>query len=746
MPKEIIIGEHKVKIPTPIKGKSEILCSDEKDPCWDRSVFIKEYRDIWFEYLPYHTKTYQQATLYDDDNILYSLNKEDSDYISKIYEQEMRRRRDGVFFKNDKEIEWITGDHYFVLMWAKIKRHDGKGDYADYREFQRDYFYLIYHCNNANYILGLFFSKPKKTGITNLHWLYYLNKSLLTKNNNLGNMNIEQGQAAKTFRDYYLYAYNGLIPAFRASYKNKSENEGSIILGKGYSTSKKSKLMAYDTDDELNTSVFCVPTKDKSFDVAVMNDIWFDEPPKYKQPFGEIFRTNKEAVKIQSKINGKAWLTSYTPEEDSESFRQARDIFLNSELKTILSSSNGQTKTGLIAYHLPAYKAWEGAFDKYGKCDEKRAMREIEGERNKVKGDKRALQAITRQYANNKREAWGSAGAGSTFDNIRLSQLLADLEIDGHDAPVPDYVEGNFVWDGKPLWNLGLRNKRRRGEFAPVKFIPLTEDQLGMGVVGKFRMYNYIPTHLRNAVLKNGRDDNNFLLPPDKFRFIMAGDPTNYAAGSAVVEGSKNAGYVLSVPDLISDNRGFNNISKTIQIEYYDRPELPDEAFEDYLMMIIYTGALTLMEGNAPFVFTRLMEEGLGHYLLVKDDNGGFFTTWKPYMGLPAQADKSYKSIKVTSNGSDKTMIEALVRVIKNYIEKPPEGERDFGQLIKSIRLLKQLMDFNPLDTKVSDLVMCIGWALFGMEIYIDMQLAPRSDYDSPQNFEAIMNALSQTG
>lgn len=49
---------------------------------------------------------------------------------------------------------------------------------------------------------------------------------------------------------------------------------------------------------------------------------------------------------------------------------------------------------------------------------------EIEFERFKVRDNRRALQAITRQYANDKREAWGSAGAGSTFDNIRLGEVL----------------------------------------------------------------------------------------------------------------------------------------------------------------------------------------------------------------------------------------------------------------------------------------------------------------------------------
>lgn len=734
----IHIGEHIFETP-PIPDKSEILFADEKsdNAYWRRST---DYRDIWYQFIPYFTKLYQKVTWYDQDEQLTTLNNEDSDYIIRIYEQEMKRRRHGVWFRNKDEPTYLTGDHYFLLQWAKMQRPDGL-EYADYREFQRDYFYLIRLCWMFKYILGCFFSKPKKTGITNLQWSgYYLNKATMTKNRNLAAMNLERDICAKVFRDYFMYSFNNLPPAFKPMIKSKWETDGVIIFGKLHNTSKKSRLSGTSDDGELNTSVFCVPTKAKAMDVAMMADAWIDEPPKIRN-IGEIFRTNKESVKIQDVFNGRFWMTSYTPEEDNDSFREARDIFFDSELRTITPHSGGQTKTGLICHHIPAYAAWEGCFNKNGQCSEKEAMQRNQLLRNNAKGNSRNLQAIIRQYANDKREAWSTAGAGSVFDNLRLGELLADIEIDHRDSPENPYVDGKLEWTNA-LWETGLRNKRRRGEFCPVKFVPLTEDQVARGETGKFRMYKNIPITHQNLALKQGRDEWNNILPPPHFLYFGGADPTNYAAGSEVIEGSKNAYYTMSIADERLDTLLKKVSSKIILFEYFARPELPDEAYEDLVKEIIYCGKLNIVEANAPYVATRLLEEGLGYFMLVRDENG-ILTTWKRHMGLPHEPDKSYQLIRNTANSYIKEMLETVVRLIKNYIERPRPGEKDYGKTIQSDRLLTQLMNFDAKDTKLFDLVMAWGYCLLCYETYMASLLSTEEDYSNPRIIAAVLGALA---
>lgn len=736
--KIIRVGEHGIPIPEP-KSKSDILFYDDKDPIWNRSRLIEGYRDIWMDFLPWHTKMDQKATLYDQDGILISLNKDDSDYIRRIYEQETNRRRYGVHFKNGKEIVWLTGDHYFSLMWCKGQRHDGLGDFFDYREFQSHYFFYIIHLAwYFPHLLGAFWSKAKKTGITNLFWLYYLNRATMRKNKNFGYMNIDQEQAAKTFCDYFLYSYNNLIPALRPVFKNKSEVNGTIKFGNGFNNSKKAQMMAYDSANELNSTVMCVPCQNKAFDVAVMNDCAYDEPTKYKD-FEEIWRTNRESVKIQSKINGRNWLFNYTEGQDTESFKSARKVFLDSELRTIREGGN-QTTTGLICIHIPACVSWEGAFTRYGKCDEMKAMAEIQMERDRYSDDPRQLQAITRQYANNKREAWGSAGAGSVYDNIILGDLLATIEVD--QLHINSYEEGHFEWKNN-MWNID-RTLRRKGVFSEVRWVPLTPEEVASGKHDKFRMYHDIPFDHRNRWVKMGRDEWNCLHAPERFNYIMGGDPTKYAAASEVIQGSKNAGFIFNMPDEKIDARRGSVVTKVLQVEYYDRPEQPEEAFEDYLMMMLYTGCLSLIEANEPYVATRMLEEGMGQYMLVRDE-AGIIRPWERSMGLPKEEDKKYQLVRIVANGNNKEMLETLVRVTKAYFKrpKPGSGEKNYGPTFLSERSIRQLMDFDVSNTKLYDLAMALGWCLFGIDLYVDYLISQSLSEGTEEDLAAVVDALS---
>lgn len=736
--KIITIREHSFKIPQP-KDKRDILFIDKKDPYWIREEALKDYKPIFFDFIPHYTKIYQEATLYDQDSILISLNKEDSDWMVWAYQREVYRRTHGVHVKMGDEIVWLTGDHWFILAWCKTKRPDKKSDYFDYREFQAKYLCLVWYVNQMSHIAGLFISKAKKTGITNLHWLYYLNKATMTKNINLGNMNIDQSKGAKTFRDHFLYAYHGLPMALKPKFKSKSEPDGVITFGQQFTNSKKNRIIKNDAEDELNTTVMCVPTMINAFDVDVFSDLWWDEPPKYKQDFGEIYRSNEAGTDLQDMSIGKKWLTSYTPEESGSSFMSSRDLFFDSELRTVKPESNGQTKSKLICDHIPAYESWTSSFDKYGKCNEVEAMAKIQHGRSLLKDKPRELQVLTRRYANDKREAWSTGGVGSVFDNIRLGGLLSNIEEEERISPQPLYKEFNLEWTNN-TWNI-QRNRRRKGDFCEVKLIPITYHDREQEKYGKFRFYFDIPRSQQNAALKLGKDEYGCLIPPDTFNYCLGGDPTNYAAASEVIQGSKNAIYVMNMPDMLLDSRLMGVFSKIIVVEYYDRPESPDEAFEDFLKLIIFTGALSTIEANAPYVATRLMEEGLGRFMMVKDKNG-VIMPWKRYMGLPNEKDKTYHLIRTTANSSDKEVLETMVRLIKAYYEKPEEGGKDYGAQCKTSRLIKQLMDLNPLDTRLFDLFMAFGYTIITVELYRDMIDAEISEYNNPDSMATVLAAL----
>jgi hypothetical protein len=71
-------------------------------------------------------------------------------------------------------------------------------------------------------------------------------------------------------------------------------------------------------------------------------------------------------------------------------------------------------------------------------------MEKIKEGADRLKDKPRDLAAYTRKFANDKKEAWSTGGAGSIFDNVRLSDLLYDVEKDQTDDPTGGFIEFNL--------------------------------------------------------------------------------------------------------------------------------------------------------------------------------------------------------------------------------------------------------------------------------------------------------------
>lgn len=755
-----MVGEHECTRPPLPKDTKEILFYDQPS---NKAFWLRlELPEVFYLFVPNYTELYQEATLYDDKGIAKSFNKQDSDTFIATVKQELYRRENGIFFRNGDEIEYITGHHYFTLQYCKVYGKDTRFDkfvkiygdhipretysrlymeYGYFYKYQRDIFLLIEKINKDDECLGGDFSKAKKTGVTFLFACYKLNKATLYKMQQLGVMSKKQDDAIDTNMMYFFYAYEGLPNIFKPNIQTLAKASGEIVFGAKTFTgtsAQKSALNNLMQDKALNSRVFTAPTKPKGFDAPKMSDVELDEFNKmfaesHEHP-NEIFSTNKATVKMQDDITGKMWLFGYVSEVNDEGVEEARKIYFDSKLST--RGNSKRTKSELWCYHISSLNSYLSLIDKYGDCDEKEANKRIEEALDRAKGEPKTHQSIKRQLARNEKEAWSVGGTSSTFNVKDLAEHLVELQEELSNSPFPPGIPFDLKWE-VDLWERGKKDRRPKGKFCPVKIVYLTPEDILDGKEPKFRLYGKIPKERENLALKFGTDDSGNLLPPDRFDSVTGIDPTNYASGAEVVQGSKNAMISINFHSEVENTKANAIATKIIIADYYYRPDNPTETYEDMLKWIIFTGTLALVEGNASFMATRLIEEGLINYMIVRNKEK-IICIGRSWMKLGEDCNL----IRRTANADQNDILETLVRVITHYIEVI-DGEINYLALIKIIKVIEQLISFDPKDTRTSDYVMALGYCLLGYDILYASLFENNDDYGNLNYYGAILNTLA---
>lgn len=736
-----------------------VLNIDESDPM--KCAWNRQFRPNFFNhYLPGETEIWAEETEYRK-GMLAALNEDDTRELLYYFDREIHRRQNGVHMVNGVDengeyvVEWLTEDHYFFMQDVKAYGLDDKNlpwwrdkgyEYGEYREFQRDIFQLIWKVKNDPDILGLFVAKPKKTGVTQMLAAYYLNKATLSRMKQMGIMS-KGNDAAGTNMLFFFHAFDGLPQIFKPTTRDRADVDGKIFFAepaiKSISTKRgMERYINQQTANPLNTKVYAAKTKEAGFDSPVMSDIWLDEFPKYdtenKQQPEVVWNRNQEAIKLQDFYNGRCWITSYPPETDTLGFFQAKKLYYESKLSTVKPGGK-RTASGLICIHISALNAYNGCFDRWGKCDSKLAAIKNKEERDQAK-DKKQHQSKVRQYSETEQECWSATGAGSTFDAVRVGELITDLEEEMRGTRL--FEDGRLEWENS-LWEVSTYDQRPRKRWCNVNWKPLTKEEVLSGEMGRKRYYQPIPMSERNAVLRNPRDRHGNLMPPVPIMRLGGTDPTDYAAGEEVIAGSKNASFTMNMPDLLENHRFGAITTKVILSEYLYRPDNPMEFYEDLVKEIIFEGKIVLVEANRKWVATKLIQDGLGRFLMVQRKDNGKYALWTPALEKdPVTGKNNYGLIS-----ADADALESIVRVISKYIVKPKEGDANlnYGATIKSERLLDQMSRFNKEKSKLFDLVMAFGWTLILMEILMTEEEVQSYAAMYEQNMvTAIYNGLMQ--
>jgi len=715
-----LIGEFKYTTP-PIPSKKEILFWDKpkSEQYWLREQLPK----LFYDYIPNYTEFDKDATLYDNDGLLKSLNIEDSKTIYDLLIRERERRINGVWFYNNGEPCYLTGSNYFTLMhckmyavnaninyksWKKIFERDISinefnslyADYGRYLEFQRDIFYLLDLVDNDDECAGLFLTKAKKTGVTMLIGCHLLNLATMNKNKQLGIMSKKSEDAINTNFLYIYHSFMGLPKAFQPMVANLAKEKGQMFFGATIfrGTDKKSRaLNQLEQDGALNTKFNCCPSKIKGFDSPVVYRAWIDEISKLFAEshisVRELFDTTLATVKFQQTITGKLYLTGYVSEDNDEGVSDARKIYFDSKLKT--KGSGKRTISEIYCYHVSALNSYLELIDKFGKCDQIEANRRITDALEKSKSDARTYQSMKRQNARDEKEAWQIGGTRSLFNPVTFGARIEAIEEFRRNSATPVGIYGYLRWEN-PLWELGKKNRRPLGKICKVIFVPLTEQDILDGMHHKMTLYKRVSDSQTNLPVYLGKDDNGNYIAPSLFQHIGGTDPVNYS--SDVIEGSKIASYTMSFFNEAENAKGGAVNSKVIVSSYYYRSDNPDENFEDILKDIVFFGKLSIVEGNSSYVAERLIKEGFSNYLIFRNKETKALCLHKPFYKF----GEDTVLVRRTANADSDELMSYMTRVGMEYFEII-EGEINYLNECWDDLLLKNYMVFDPKNTRVSD-------------------------------------------
>jgi hypothetical protein len=756
------IGEHLYEKPPLPKDNNEILFYYEKpeNAHWLRLELPK----VFYDFVPNYTELYQEASLMDDKGVYKSFNQDDSDLFINTLKQELDRRENGIFFRNGNEIEYITGHHYFTIQHCrcygktssydrfvgtfgaiitKDEFHIRCAEYGFFYKYQQDVFYLIDLVWRDVQILGAFISKAKKTGVTFLFSCYLLNKTTLYKMQQVGIMSMSKDVAIDSNMMYFYHAFDGLPNIFKPSVKTDARSEGHTVFGaKTFSgaSSHKAALNSLMQDKALNSRIFVAPTDPKGFDSPKMTDVVLDEFNKMfaksNQSPKKIFETNNATVKMQNDIEGKMWLFGYVSEQNDIGVHEAREIFFDSKLHT--KKGARRTNSELICYHVSSLYSYLSLIDKYGDCNEKAANEDIEAVLSKVKSDPKKYLSVKRQLARTEKEAWEIGGVSSTFNPLPIINQI-DVVAEDIRNGVHNMVAGRLFWDNT-VWEMGKKDKRPKGAFTKVRFVRLTEDDIINGIEPDFWIdEDYLRTGTFNEGLTRGTDSEGNLLPPRRFNNVGGADTVKWA--EAVQEGSKCAYGTMSIYDAIKDSRARKIASKKIVSIYWGRPDNPREAYEQLIKETIFFSKLQIVEANEPTFVNMMLQEGLGYYLIFKDSKAKTFSMiqYDTWMELGVDFNFIYR----TKSGSQNTVLETIIRAAKDYLWVG-DNEPNYVETINFIPLLKQFLDFDPEQTKPSDLVMMFGYMTLAHDFFMSTILGSSNEKEDSVLFHSFVQALKK--
>jgi len=520
-------------------------------------------------------------------------------YLEKIRVREWRRRFRGVWFWNynpvlkKSELTYITGLHYVYITYWKFQ-----GKFMDYREPDRDLFYVVAYCMEDPLCLGLNELTKRKNGKTARVGCWAYERFSRMKNHHAGAQSKSDDDVEKMFFKAVIQPWQKLPDFFRPRYdKMKGEEPNELRL---FATARRgSKIDEDDNENEepLESFFDTAPSTESAYDGPELHTYISDEAGKTKRPVSIKERQNvvRYCTEIDGELKGKHWYTTTVEpdkgEEENYEFQE-----LTADSNPLERDDNGMTTSGLYTYFLPAYRGM--FFDKYGRPDEVKAKiflaNKIKDYENK--NDLRGLSSFKRKNPQTFKQAFSADGETALYNPELLNNQLDEISWNNHLTE-----RGNLEWENGVRIKIEKKLHDGRIEYAPSKVKWVSNPN------GKFeRVVGWEPKE-PNKVFFNGLS----FVPNNNDAISIGCDPFKYDK-TKEKRRSNCAAFAYQIANELSPDEDYDDM---FCLKYAFREESTDLANEDILMMCWWCGCEGLFERNVNHWKKYFTDEGCAKFL-----------------------------------------------------------------------------------------------------------------------------------
>lgn len=627
-----------------------------------------------------------------------------AEYILK----EFKRRREGVWFMNNGEAVYLTPEHYMGLQWNQMA---DTGGYKEFRMAQANMYYFAKACLLDKRCIGMFFTKGRRTGFTEMALDHLVELSTTTKNQKIGITSKSDTDAMVAFQKYS-YVIQNLPFFFQPVVKGKIDDIKKMVFGKPSDNSRAAKKNKdTSTSDYLNTTVDYRATAILSYDSVKLNMYLGDEASKWEHLSYLAHWSNIKPTMIQGgRVVGKSFIGSTVNPLD----KGGKDFKLMDIGSNVLKrNDNGRTTTGLYGYFLPAHQNAEDYTDKYGVCHTTVGLGEsfinAQGELKLIG----ALQYLENEFKSARQLGETNYWNARRLDPISKKDAFRDESVSTifNEQKINDQLDYNETYD--------VRKTLTRGNFSWEDNIPDTKVIWTPTEKGRFLVGWIPPEDMQNKweikrnefghVCKHPSNDDLGAFGVDTYDQDSVQDSRleDTENGSEYNLGSKGAMLGLTGTTMR------NAPSNFFFLEYITRPQTAEIFFEDCLMACVFYGMPALIENNKTRFLIHFRNRGYRGYSINRFD--------KP-MNRLTQTEKDLGG--VPSSGAD--IITQHWTGIETYIDKyvgyynqgqhthPVREEGEMGSMPFD-RTLRDWAKFNVAKRTEFDATIASGYAIMAV-------------------------------